>query len=103
MNESILLKLAIIFSIIGLIVLFIFTSNIEKTSVKKLFLEEETVEVSGIVKGIKKTADAAFIQLETKKMENVIVFSNVSLNEGDNILVEGKRDGNIIAERIEKI
>lgn len=102
MNEKILLRLSVLISIIGIISLLFFSVYIDKLNVRKLFLEEETILLEGLITSVKSTGNAAYITLETKKTEQVTVFSNISLIQGDYIKVEGKRDGNIIADRIEK-
>ncbi len=102
MNEKILLRLSVLIATIGIIFLLLFSVYHDKLNVKKLFLEEETILLEGMITSVKSRGNSAYITLETKKIEQVTVFSNISLTQGDYIKIEGKRDGSIIADRIEK-
>jgi uncharacterized Fe-S cluster-containing protein len=103
MDDSFLLRFALLASVIGLAALFAYSTMIDRTNVKKLFLEEETAEIEGKVVKVSNGEAATYVTVERTIRESIIVFSNVSLKEGDIIRAEGKMDGQLIAQKIERL
>ena len=113
MNEKSLLKLALLISVIGLILLFIISKNIEinDTTIEKITNEEieGDVVIKGTIKEINSRGSATFLVISQESEIEVIVFSNnVNLSKGDNVKITGqvseyKNQKEIIADKIEKI
>ncbi len=113
MNEKSLLKLALLISILGLILLYIVSKNIviDDTTIEKITNEEieGDVVIKGIVKEITERSGTTFIIINQESEIEVIVFSsNVNLSKGDNVKITGqvseyKNQKEIIADKIEII
>ena len=113
MNEKFLLKLALIISVLGLILLYVISKNIEisDTTIEKITNEEieGDVVIRGTVKEINTRGSTTFLVINQESEIEVIVFSNnVNLSMGDNVKITGqvseyKNQKEIIADKIEKI
>ena len=113
MNEKSLLKLALIISLVGLVLLFVISKNIEinDTTIEKITNEEieGDVVIKGIVKEITERSGTTFIIITQQSEIEVIVFSNdVNLSKGDNVEIIGsvseyQNQKEIIADKIEII
>ncbi len=111
MKEKNILKIALISGIIGIIILFIISDNLEinETNIDKINKAniEEDVKLKGIISKITQLDKVAFIELEQPAKMTIIVFKdeNLSLYKGDNIEVIGEIDEyegelEVIAQRI---
>ena len=113
MDERFLLKLALIISVVGLIALFIISTNIEinDTTIEKITSEEieGDVVITGIVKEITEKSGTTFIIIKQESDINVIVFSdNLNLSKGETVKITGtveeyQNQKEIIADKIQKI
>lgn len=113
MKENMLLKLALIFSLVGLIVLFVLSNAVEPGEYNaglNSFQAGEYVKAKGVVSKISSGNNAVFIELRQYTPVNIVVFEddNISINDGDEIEVIGKTEEyngefEIIASRIRKI
>ncbi len=95
MDEPFLLKIALCVSVIGIVILYFISSQIEinDTTIEKITSgkSEEMVSVTGIIKEIKSTGQVTFITLSQEQEVEVVVFSgNTTLFPGDAIKVIGK-------------
>src|SRR3989338_771025 len=94
MQEPMLLKVALATSLVGLILLFLFSSRItvSESSIAKIdgTMQGEFVKIQGEV--IKVTARDGFTVLEIEQPEtiSVIVFSNASIAKGQSLEILGK-------------
>jgi len=98
MNDSTLLKIAVSFSIIGLITLYFVSEKIEIDPVAIDKLDEmeigRTVKIKGYVEDVHNLEKVAFLKIAQEKTETVSVVlfleENISLKPGDYIEVTGE-------------
>ena len=87
MKESFLLKLALIFSIIGLFILFLISGKIEinETTIEKINNEEidDLITITGEVKEITKTDSVTFIVIRQFNDVKTLAFSNIDVKKND--------------------
>jgi RecJ-like exonuclease len=112
MDESILLKIALVVSVIGIVFLYLISSQIElnDTTIEKITSGnvEDVVSVTGLITSVKQSGQTTFITLTESNDISVVAFSkNMSLAAGDTVKVIGKvQDYNgkkeIIADRVER-
>lgn len=113
MKEKTLLKIALISGIIGLVILFLVSDNLEikEKDIDKINKAnvEEDVKLIGTISKMTQLEKVAFIELQQPATMTVIVFKaknkNLSLYEGDNIEIIGEIDEyegelEVIAQRI---
>lgn len=114
MKESIILKIALICSLVGLVVLYFISSKIEIKDYKPPSLSKnigEDVRLDGVVTKITDRGSVVFIDVIHQSPITVVLFSdddNLKLKNGDNIEVVGEvQEYNgreeIIAEKIRVI
>lgn len=113
MQEKTLLKISIISSIIGLIILYLISSftTIENFEIKDLTLNDldKTIKVQGLITRITPTDSITILEVAQHNKMPVIIFdTNISTNIGDEISVLGKVEEyngkiELIADKIEKI
>ena len=114
MQEKSLLKLALICAIIGLVVLFIFSKNMEisETNIEKITLEQagNYVKVLGRIKQVTDTEKVMILTITQPKDIQVVLFkdNDISLEEGQYIEILGKIEEyrgkpEIIANRVRLI
>ena len=111
MNESFLLKIALVVSVLGIVFLYLISTQIElnDTTIEKITSGsvEDKVSVTGLVTSVKQSGQTTFITLSQTNDVEVVVFSkNLSLAAGDVVKIIGKvQDYNgkkeIIADKIE--
>jgi aspartyl/asparaginyl-tRNA synthetase len=108
--ETLVKKLAIIISIIGLISLFFLAEEFNPRSVESIDKPLEEVEITGKINKIVNKEKVKFLQVEGKKVENfeVVIFENQDLfiKVGDIVEISGiveeyKGKKEIIADKIE--
>lgn len=94
MRETVLLKIALIFSLIGLIALYFISENIEVKEYSGRSISSnigDDVKLEGIVKNMRKSQNAAFMEVEQKvPLKVVILKSDVNLTAGDIVEVIGE-------------
>ncbi len=109
MKESSIMKIAMIFSLIGLVALYLISGRIEVKDYTARINSNigDDVKLKGIVKSVRKSDSAAFMEIEQAVPSTVVLFGKGGLNltEGDFVEVigeiqefEGKEE--IIANRI---
>ena len=111
MKEKALLKIALVASCIGLLLLFIFSKNIEvnEATIDKIDgMQDEEVRIQGVVERVSNMEKVTFIEITQEVSTTVVVFDNISIETGERIEVIGKVDeyngeSEILAEIIEKI
>lgn len=106
MNEKTLLKVSLISSILGVVVLAIFSTN-DDLSQKPLYAYEENGDISfiGHIEKVAKRGNLTILSVSRKDIVDVIIFEDFNLSKGD-VYVKGNiQDYNgkkeIIAEKIE--
>jgi len=98
MKDKTLLKTAISFSIIGLIVLFFYSDKIEVDEITIEKLDEmeigKTVKIKGYVEDVTNLEKVAFLRIAQEKTETVSIVlfkeENISLEKGDYVEVTGE-------------
>ncbi len=111
MKEKTLLKIALVASCIGLLLLFIFSKNIEvnEATIDKIDgMQDEEVRIQGVVERVSNREKVTFIEITQEVTTTIVVFDNISIETGEKIEVIGKVDeyngeSEILAERIERI
>lgn len=114
MKETTLLKIALICSLIGLVLLYFISTKIEVKDYKPNFLNKDVgddVKLTGKVLKITDRGDVVFIEVYRQSPVNVVLFTdddNLKLSNGDNVEVIGKVQeyngkNEIIAEKIRVI
>ncbi|MBI2649886.1 hypothetical protein HYX04_01070 [Candidatus Woesearchaeota archaeon] len=111
MKETTLLKIALICSLIGLVLLYFISTKIEVKDYKPNILNKnvgDDVKLTGKVSKITDRGDVVFIEVNQQSPVNVVLFTdnnNLKLSNGDNVEVIGKVQeyngkNEIIAEKI---
>ena len=96
MKEKVLLKIALVISLVGLFMLFMISSEItvEEKTIDKINKDniDETVKLQGYVSSVKDTDSVLIFSVAQENEIDIVVFKNgeeISLNEGDYVEVEG--------------
>ena len=98
MNEKTLLKISIIGSLLGLIILFMLAENISISDkdIDKLTMDdiEQSVKVTGMVTKVTNREKVMFLEISEKAKVNALLFKkgNVSIEMGDLVEIRGKVD-----------
>ena len=94
MNERALLKISLIGSIIGIIILFILSSFTELEENQISNLEDDNVKVKGIITKITDRETIMIIEIAQQNKIEAIIFKeeNISLEKGDEIEITGSTD-----------
>ncbi|MBS3102661.1 hypothetical protein J4458_04425 [Candidatus Woesearchaeota archaeon] len=110
MKEKTLLKIALIGSLIGLVILYFISAKIEVKEYNPNFLNEnigDDVKLEGIVTKITDIGNVVFIEVSQQNTVTVVLFTNddLSLKNGDDIEVIGevqeyKWKNEVIAQKI---
>ena len=110
MKEKVLLKIALVVSLLGILVLFFISGYIEKKTVLVSEVASEevgtNVKVEGIVTNFKKIGSGSLINIaQLDRMEVFVFGDNITLYKGDYVEIEGRLDeydGNVslIADKI---
>ena len=113
MKETTLLKIALICSLIGLIILYFISSKIEIKDYKPNLVNENIgtdVKLEGIVTKISDKGSVVFIEVSQQNPMTVVLFTNdnINLKNGDNVEVIGEVQeyngkNEIIAQKIRVI
>ncbi len=109
MDESVLLKISLIFSFLGIASLFLISRHIEltDTTIEKISSGDEgkTFMITGNVIGLKESGKLSILEInETKELEVMVFTDSLNLTAGDNVKITAeKTEGRIIARKIEKI
>jgi len=113
MQEKILLKIALITSLLGLSILYAISDNIEikEKDIEKITIEnkDEFVKLSGIVSNLVNSEKVMILEITQPQEITVVLFKNknnsIDINEGNEVEIFGKVDEyngkmEIIAERV---
>jgi len=108
MNEKVLLKIALVCSIVGLVGLFVFskTIQIQEVAISKIDgTQQGVVKVFGTVASIRHAGQGMIVEVSQPSTITVFVSSNVSMVPGDKVEIIGRVDEykgkqEIVAERI---
>lgn len=109
MKENTLLKISLISSIVGILVLLFISSFVStgEKSISNISKEDlgSSVRINGIITEVRQLRGATSINVAQLQEINVIVFDNVTLYKGDYVEITGKIDdyeGNqeLIADKI---
>lgn len=113
MKETALLKIALICSLIGLIILYFISTKIEVKDYKPILNKNigEDVKLKGTVTKISDKGDVVFIEVNQQSPITVVLFSDdddLKLKKGDNVEVIGEVQeyngkSEIIAQKIRVI
>ncbi len=96
MKESTLLRIALSFSLIGLVALFILaqTMGLDETTLENITHAEEdtTVRIKGVVSGYMDYGKTARIEIARPETTEVFLFKsrNISLKKGDFVEITGE-------------
>lgn len=113
MKEKTLLKIALITSLLGLLILYLISGSIElkEKNIEKITIEnkDEFVKLSGIVSNLVNSEKVMILEITQPQEITVVLFKNenksIMINEGNEIEVFGRVDEyngkmEIIAERV---
>ena len=113
MEEKTLLKMALICSLLGLLILYLISNNIEinEKNIEKITLEnkDEFVKLRGIVSNVVDTEKVVIMEITQPQQMTVVLFKDenktIPIYEGNEIEVIGKVDEyegkmEIIADRL---
>ena len=95
MKDSTLLKISLIISILGILILFFIadTSKIKEVDVKELEdYKDKTVKIKGVVEQVTKTESATFLKVKQPSLVTVVVFEPLDITSGNYVEVTGKVD-----------
>ncbi len=96
MKETTLLKIALICSLLGLVILYFISAKIEIKDYKPNKLSQnvgDDVRLIGTIAKITGKGDVIFVEVNQQNPVTVVLFTdsnNLKLNNGDNIEVVGK-------------
>ena len=94
MNESFLINLAIIVSVLGIVLLYFISGNIEvnDTTIEKITNEEITgsVQIKGKVKEITGTDKVTFLVINQESEIKAIAFDKLEVNKGDYVEISAR-------------
>ncbi len=109
MHDSILLRIALIISIIGLILLVIIlkTFGVQEINISeaKELEEDENIKIIGVVERVTSKQGFSIIEVSKKETIKIIVFDKINLSQGESIEIIGRTQNyngekEIIAEKI---
>ena len=96
MKDSILLKISLVISILGILSLFFLSEMIKIGSADINQLEdynEKSIKVKGTVEAVTVTESATFLKIKQPTIVNVVVFNPLNISKGRYVEVTGKVDG----------
>jgi DNA/RNA endonuclease YhcR with UshA esterase domain len=97
MNESLLLKLSLIFSLIGIIILYLISNKIQINDITIEKINKEELQKSVKIKGritdtINKEKITILKVLQENEIKVVLFDNNVNFTNGELVEIEGKID-----------
>jgi DNA/RNA endonuclease YhcR with UshA esterase domain len=96
MKEKTLLRMSVIFSILGILLLFYISNKIEIDSKKINEIEasdvDKSVKINGVVNNVEQRGTVSIISISQLEEMDLVVFDSIELNKGDYLEVEGKID-----------
>jgi len=113
MKESTLLKIALITSLLGLLILYLISDNIEikEKNIEKITMEnkDEFVKLRGVVSNLINSEKVMILEITQPQEITIVLFKNqnntFNINKGNEVEIFGKVDEyngkmEIIAERV---
>ena len=111
MKETTLLKIALICSLVGLVILYFISAKIEIKDYKPSKMNEnvgDDVKLNGVITKISDKGNGAFIEVKQEYPVSVVLFTennNFNLKNGDKVEIIGKvheynNKNEIIAQKI---
>ena len=102
MEENLLIKISLFCIVLGLPVLYLLSSSVEK---REHILTEDNIQFKGEIIEVTNKEDTTFLQIVPETPFPVIIFDKTNFQKGQRVEIEGKIDyykGNleIIADRI---
>lgn len=116
MKEKTLLKIALICSVVGIALLYIFSEGIEidESTIDKINKGSigESVKIKGVLSKVSNAENAVFLEITQPQTIDIVLFkdkhTNITMEEGDYVEIigkieeyEGKRE--VIADRVRVI
>ena len=94
MQDSSLLKIAIITSIIGLgfLVIILTTTGLQEIDISeaKQLEEDKAIKIIGVVESITTKEGFSIINIRQEEEISVIIFDNINLSKGQRVEITGK-------------
>lgn len=112
MDEKVLLRIAFIGSLIGLLALYFLSEGIDysEKTIEKINDEkiQEMFKIKGEVNTVRNQGNVTFLSIKQPSVIDVVVFDNVSINEGNSVEIIGQGEEyngkmEVIAHRIRVI
>ncbi|KYK26756.1 hypothetical protein AYK26_04755 [Euryarchaeota archaeon SM23-78] len=109
MKDSLLLRIALITSIIGLgaLALILSTTGLQEIDISeaKELEEDTTIKITGTIERVTNKEDFAIINIRKEEEITVIIFDNVDISKGQRVEITGKTqeykgEKEIIADKI---
>jgi DNA/RNA endonuclease YhcR with UshA esterase domain len=95
MEEKTLLKVSLIIGLVGILVLYFISSEIDLETITwtEGIEEEENIKIAGVVGRVSEGENVVFLEILNKRVENVKVVlfkeGGIVLSEGDYVEVQG--------------
>jgi DNA/RNA endonuclease YhcR with UshA esterase domain len=94
MNESLLLKAALITAILGIIALIVIikATGIKEININQAKESEEgaTIRITGIVERVTSKEGFSIISIKKEETISVVLFDNINLSKGQKVEITGK-------------
>lgn len=94
MNESLLLKAALITAVLGIIALIVIikTTDIQEININqaKASEEGETIKITGIVERVTSKEGFSIISIKKEEAISIVLFDNINLTKGQRVEITGK-------------
>ena len=94
MNESLLLKAALVTAILGIIALIVIikTTDIQEININqaKASEEGETIRITGIVERVTSKEGFSIISIKKEEEISVVLFDSINLSKGQRVEITGK-------------
>ncbi len=112
MKEDTLKRIALIFGVLGVILLYLISSDlsVDEISIERITKDNigERVKIKGSVSNLYGTNTTTFIEISQPASLTVVIFDNISIEQGDYIEVIGEieeynEDIEIIGKRVRVI
>jgi DNA/RNA endonuclease YhcR with UshA esterase domain len=94
MNESLLLKAALVTAILGIIALIVIikTTDIQEININqaKASEEGETIRITGIVERVTSKEGFSIISIKKEEEISIVLFDSINLSKGQRVEITGK-------------
>ncbi|MFW5990869.1 MAG: OB-fold nucleic acid binding domain-containing protein [Candidatus Nanoarchaeia archaeon] len=107
MKDKTLLKIALLLSLPGLILIYIFSLNEVVPELSITSAEKDSVKVTGEIKNMKKAGNVTIFDLEYQDRIKVVIFEDVNLDTGrvkiKGVVEEYNGEKEIVAHKLEYV